>query len=138
MSPEKKSDDDQMNPDVEQDYRRIAVWLGVPVAIVAALVLTDRGLDKLEQAGLVRKTRDKAALIAKDPCEVKSFSPRHRFEFPSRRQVDYKCGKKEITCGPNPASGEYDCKKFTVVDKARRILKEMNEIADDLKKLEGK
>lgn len=138
MNPEKKSDVGQMNSAVEQDYRRIAVWLGVPVAMIAALVLTDRGLDKLEQTGLVRKTRDKAALIAKDPCEVKSFSPRHRFEFPSRRQVDYKCGKEEITCGPNPASGEYDCKKFTAADKARRILKEMQEMAEDLKKLEGK
>lgn len=130
MSPEKKPNDNQMNSAVEQDYRNIAIWLGIPVAVSAALFLTDCGLDKLEQMSLVRHTREKAELVAKNPCKVDSFSPRERFQFPSQRKVEYLCDTTEVSCEPNSVDGEMACR---IIGKAEHLSREFKKIKEEYK-----
>lgn len=109
-SKNKNSERAPIDYEAQQDVRKIAFALGVPAAFAVALLFTDLMLDKLERTALVRRTREKAELIADRPCQVEGFTDRKRLELPSRRRIAYICGGDFVTCGPDSERNEYECK----------------------------
>ena len=110
MSAEKKSYGEMLKEEARLDIKKVQRYVGIPLAILAASLGTvDWSINQIERHQLVRKTREKAGVLAHASCEAKSFSPRRRFRMPGQGFVDYECDGKNVECSQNLETGETTC-----------------------------